>query len=1246
MLASLKRAAAFALALCLLCCVSFVGCDCGGTSPTENPRPDAVSGIEFSFEVPADTKDAGGTEPVSDSISEHPQEPILDSSEPLALDGGADGGLPEGSPEGAGDQPPDYQGPKFTFRVIDKIEDVVPPKLVKVSFHPTSAKAGDIVEVMIEVDKDLSDVINATASLAALSGGGSAYVSTTYHPSKKAFVGRVRLSKYLSTADWGVQRLTLLDGANNPSVFLGDKPPLKGVTFSVTGGTPDTKAPTITNVSLDTTSTKNGGFISFSFSATDDLSGLSYLEATAENETTFAQLRSSVLYDPIKKKYVGRFLIPLGASSGTWKFSRIDASDQAGNFGGLNAQDPALQGLTFTVQSTNPAPPDDKGEPVLQALVNTPLLVNAGSQFVVAAKATDAISGVSSIQIQVTNAKGEIRNSFRLRYNAATELWEGTSAVNLFASAGIWRINQVDLRDVAGLSKSMPYPDLVANIPVLNHRSIKHPHLAFTVSSQSQPKDTQAPEIKGLNHSPGVVKPGQLMRFYARLEELGGGTISNASCSLSGPEPFSQRSVSLSFNTDTGFYEGNLSFSESDTYGEWFVSGCFLSDDSGNTRSVPGWELAKLAPLDISRATQDAAKDPFVVTYQPSGGPAPSDTTPPTMTSFHFVPGVVKPGEYVRIFAEANDASGVGVSSGTCFVSVVEGIGLGFDRITSLSFSLTYNPGTKLWEGGQRLANETVVGTWLIQRCTWRDLAGNEREYSPEILSGFPATSLPSSLPVTPAADHRSFLVQAAGSTTDTKAPELLAIGMAPTNPKAGDSVKVFAKISDQSDLFDAFCSLKPSASERPLASYGAAPLRWNPATQLWEGVYKLSSRAKPGVWSLAGCQIEDVHRNLLKVTDATMSKVPKLDAQAVVTRALTKRTKIDILAAGMIDIVKPTVTTAKWLPTNKVSAGGQLLLQIDARDADSGILRVEAQIESPTGKALLTKSLDYNNSTQRYEAIITFPTNAEDGVWSIKKIEAYDLAGNIASYTLSSAPPLKDTTLTLTGTTPSTDKLAPVIKSVKRSKAVVVAGTTFRVSVEASDDVSGVASVSMEFVSPSGKGRVYAFLELNPITKLYEKEVRIPKSVEDGVWKPDYVSVSDRAGRFTQISSNDPLLANVLVTVRGTTDPYPNDKEAPTIQNLEIAPAKVTAGQRIRITADAKDNDSGIARIEVTLESPTKARTLLLSLQPEAATGRYTVSQVIPLTAPGGLWKITGVTLVDRAGNTRSLDETSSLLK
>jgi hypothetical protein len=202
-------------------------------------------------------------------------------------------------------------------------------------------------------------------------------------------------------------------------------------------------------------------------------------------------------------------------------------------------------------------------------------------------------------------------------------------------------------------------------------------------------------------------------------------------------------------------------------------------------------------------------------------------------------------------------------------------------------------------------------------------------------------------------------------------------------------------------------------------------------------------------------------------------------------------------------------------------------------------------------------------------------------------------------------------------------------------------------------DDLSGTATVSVQFVSPSGK-------QLEPLNSVsltrsagtslngaYGGTVVIPRFSEAGVWKLRVTLLQDVAGNFTSLSAAN--LASLGLPTDLTVTSVP-DTHPPTVTSISFTPAAIDVSsgpQSITVDLGLADDISGVdftpdrfVEFRVYLASPSGKQLQYLSRPDFASVSGTTLNGVwrgavsIPRLSEGGLWSVRLVQTVDFAGN------------
>ncbi|AMC94078.1 hypothetical protein AOC36_08775 [Erysipelothrix larvae] len=158
----------------------------------------------------------------------------------------------------------------------------------------------------------------------------------------------------------------------------------------------DTTPPQISNITMDKREFKGGESVVFSFSGTDDLSGIDtyMMEYTLKSDPS-KRISIQIYNNSNTNNFSQSYTIPTTLKPGEWQFEVVQVWDTAGNLNTYyrNTTDESVtinfSGLDFTLIED---PAVDLTFPVLQSVSISPQEVKAPGSFTVTVKATDNVS--------------------------------------------------------------------------------------------------------------------------------------------------------------------------------------------------------------------------------------------------------------------------------------------------------------------------------------------------------------------------------------------------------------------------------------------------------------------------------------------------------------------------------------------------------------------------------------------------------------------------------------------------------------------------------------------------------------------------------------------------------------------------------------------------------------------------------------------------------------------------------------
>jgi hypothetical protein len=211
----------------------------------------------------------------------------------------------------------------------------------------------------------------------------------------------------------------------------------------------------------------------------------------------------------------------------------------------------------------------------------------------------------------------------------------------------------------------------------------------------------------------------------------------------------------------------------------------------------------------------------------------------------------------------------------------------------------------------------------------------------------------------------------------------------------------------------------------------------------------------------------------------------------------------------------------------------------------------------------------------------------------------------------------------------------------------VTASAQTVTVTVTATDDLSGVNSVSAQFNGPPGSPAALTFSALlisgNPLNRVFQLSFQVPQFVASGVWNLAVFQLRDQVGNTVNLSTANLQTLGFQTGLTVTSVP---DSNPPQIVSIGVTPVLdvSTGAQNLTLSLDLTDDVSGLVfqgfTQSVFFSSPSGKqqriffpRDFLLTTG-TALNGTWQAVQSIPQFSEAGLWKIDSLSVSDLAGN------------
>ncbi|MFK9091472.1 Ig-like domain-containing protein [Bacillus salipaludis] len=702
---------------------------------------------------------------------------------------------------------------------------------------------------------------------------------------------------------------------------------------------------------------------------------------------------------------------------------------------------------------------------------------------------------------------------------------------------------------------------------------------ATTKAASAANDDYEGPTLVRSTFSPSNVKVGDTITITAKVSDPSG--VSKVTAQLYGQ---TIRFVELAYNSATDTWTGSYKVKEYDHDGVWFLS-LGMVDNNGNEN----W----------------ADADQSITVTNPN-----EDREYPVLNDVSFEPQSLKAGEEFTIAVDASDD--IGVESIDARFFEPDG------NFNENKVSLTYDGNKNKWVGTYTFDKNTAPGEGDVQ-LTIIDKSSNQT------------------------VETRNY--QMTNETGDFTDPAIGDVTLSQTTINAGEQLKVQANITDdKSGLEDAsvgICSDDFGCYMYPLEKNNTTGL-------LYEGSADIPRSFKPGTYQVvveatdkAGNysrktldQTLDIHNDGdysppviedLQISPATAKPGEEINFTATMTDTESSVKQVEVQfssKSGQFRFVDLTLDeqTGKWtgsyqvrandesgdwsfevaaadqydnwtwynsdkkisidnpdadflapvvdsvaLSAAKVSLGEDLVITAAVHDDKSGVNEVSAYLTSPSGEGRYV-TLSYDENLKKWVGSYTISQRDEPGEWTLSELDLTDNADN------RSMERLEDKVFTVDN--PDADFTAPVFEEINFSPKAAKVGDHVKITAKAHDDKSGIEEFMVSLTSQDEIQRQGVDLSYDESTDEWVGWFNVGPNTMPGEWTISSIYLSDFAGNVS------PAYPEASFTV----DNPNGDFMGPVISNTQVTPSTVRVGEKVTITTEAVDDQSGVKEVTANL--------------------------------------------------------------
>jgi IPT/TIG domain len=411
----------------------------------------------------------------------------------------------------------------------------------------------------------------------------------------------------------------------------------------------------------------------------------------------------------------------------------------------------------------------------------------------------------------------------------------------------------------------------------------------------------------------------------------------------------------------------------------------------------------------------------------------------------------------------------------------------------------------------------------------------------------------------------------------------------------------------------------------------------------------KVSGTAKKGVWEAVVPFKQYIAPGTWRVTTLNMTDTEGTTTRLASAQLTAKGFPSSVSVTSVEDNQPPVLASLSISPTTVNTTASNQTVTVTAHITDnlSGLASASIGFKSPSGQHTTERaSFSKVSGTATdgvYEAKVTFRRYIAPGPWKVSSLHMVDNVENeisLGSRRLE-AKGFPDTVQVES----IEDEAPPAIAGfaiTPGSVNVASSSQTVTVSAHITDDLSGVASASVQFESPNGK-QVTTDVEFTKVSGtetdgMYEATVTFNQFIQSGTWKVRDVDLRDNVGNEAGVSAAQLEAKGLPATVSVTSSA---DTEPPALASFALSASSVntmTASETVTVTAEITDNLSGFDHGSVVFESPNgKVLTNIAAftkVSGTATSGIYEAKVVFKPYVQAGAWKVSNVNLTDAVGN------------
>ncbi|MDR7078865.1 chemotaxis protein CheY-P-specific phosphatase CheC [Neobacillus niacini] len=1131
---------------------------------------------------------------------------------------------------------------------IDKVQ-VQPNEQVTVSLDVTDENSG-VKEVIVTYQHEEMGVMTENA---------------VYNEETGTYNAKFPITLETRPGKWLIPYIVVIDQNDNSNTYYyADNQYFDNAVFTVINDAFfDETAPEVNSISVDKQEVKFGEEVKIRLDVTDKGSGVDSVSVEIQNEN-YGYMQKEAIYNPEIEKYEVKIPIEYTIETGKWRVYSVYVSDKQNNWNGYNeGSSPELDfnSSEFLVLADG----KDESAPLVNSISVDKQEVNLGEEVTVSLDVSDNQSGVAEVKLTYQTTNGNFQEV--ANFNPVTGKYESKITVTDNTRPGIWEIIEIYVRDKVYNDKWLHQEE-----------GIDFSSGNFTVINENA--DVAPPTIQGISVDKTEAHPGDTV--YVSIDAVDDQSgIETIEVNYNG-EKGGYEEVKVNFNSDTQKYEGHLTINDETRPGLWGISSIYVVDKeynrtwyynneetnlSGGNFTVIN-ENADVSPPTIQGVSVDKTKaNPgetvtvsidaiddnsginYISVYFKTGDRYMNQVIVPVynpVTEKYEVKLAIddtsRPGIWgiSYIYMRDNDYNGTSIYSDELssanftvinenvditppkvqMVSVDNKEAIPGDEVTvtidatdekseinrvSVSYKNTYggnmstealfNETSKKYEAKLNITDATKPGTWSIEGISVQDTEWNNKYYH----NGSDGNDF----------SDANFTV--INESADITPPTVQMVSINKKEAIPGDEVTVtIDAIDEKSGINQVEVYYRNS-----LGGYMSSVTEFNETSQKYEAKLNITNTTKPGTWSIEGIYVQDTEWNSKYYDNGSDSNdFSNADFTVINENA---------------DITPPTVQMVS-VDKKEAIPGDKVTVTIDAADEKSEINRVSVYYKNAHGGYMSTDA-SFNETSQKYEAILNITDTTKPGSWSIDGISVQDTAWNYKYYDNGSdSNDFSNANFTVINE--NADIAPPKVKMVSVDKKEAIPGDEVTVTIAAIDEKSGINRVNVDYRNSYG-GYMSTAAAYNETSQKYEAKLNITDTTKPGLWSIEGIYVEDsewNSKYYSKWSDGNDFSYGDFTVINENADITP-----PTIQVVSVDKKEAIPGDEVTVTIAAIDEKSGINRVNVDYRNSYGGYMSTAAVYNETFQ-KYEAKLNITDTTKPGLWSIEGIYVQDTEWNSK----------